>query len=150
MEAKKGSIYPLIVIKTPNEHSFYQEHHKIIQKYGYVWFAKLGKSSLKVSSIIKCDDILFIKDSGNLYSGLYAAKILEVTDSIPTETCFPDYYDTLHKKGSLWFMIEDLKPVSVDVLSNSFVGNSSGGSVLNILRSICPAFFIKCTNTQRI
>ena len=150
MRVIDGKSYSLIVIKTPPQHSFFEEHTTIIKKKGYVWFAKMGRSNLRLDTLRSHEKILFIKDSGNLKTGLYAASILEISDKQPDKGLYPSYYSDFEYRNPIWFKIKDLKSVPVEILESSFVGKSSGGSVLGILRSICPAFFIKCTKTQNI
>ena len=43
----------------------------------------------------------------------------------------------------MWLKISEIKPMEYDILIESFVGASSGGDIDKILKSMCPAFFIR-------
>lgn len=144
MQLKNEGIYPLIKIKTPSSTSFFDAHKACIENDGFVWFCRFGKNNMKIDSLNRCEHILFIKESGVRQGGVYIAEYVELSEQLGADkTGVPEYYNTLSQPQALWIKLISLNPFDYKVFMESFVVNSSGGSVDNILRSMCPAFFLK-------
>lgn len=56
---EKNKTFLMLKIFTPPNISFYEEHQKILNTEGYVWFCRFGKSNLRIDAITQ-DDILFL------------------------------------------------------------------------------------------
>ena len=122
-------------IKSPEAINFFEEHNKVISEKGYVDFAKLGRSSLRVDTMPQSGEF-FIKESvangGKLFRVHYIA-ILE------QGVFYPSYYEK--PKTSLWFRLDKLEEVPLCILEDYVT--RAGGDVSNALRSMSPNFYIK-------
>ncbi len=129
--------YLLLKIKTPQGHDFYEEHISIIDNYGYVDFAKFGKSALK-ADLLRKGDTIFIKESVVNGSALYAATFEAVIDR---GEVFPEYYGEYESHSILWMRLSCIKKIeSLDYLDD--FETRAGGSVANALKSMSPNFYI--------
>lgn len=151
MIIKKDNMFPLIKVKTPTGIDFFKEHKSIIDSYGYVWFCRFGKNNMKYDTVASCNPILFIKNSGISNGGIYIARYEAIENSITENgTVYPHYYQDIQQSPAMWFKIYEMNPMDYDVLIESFVGASSGGDINRILKSMCPAFFIRSTQDIEI
>ena len=151
MKFQYNGIYPLIKIKTPTEINFFSAHKRCIDENGFVWFCRFGKNNMKIVSLEACKHLLLIKESGIKNGGVYFAEYVELaTELIDSETSIPAYYEDLQQSPSFWIKLLSLVPLDFDVFTTSFVVNSSNGSVENILRSMCPASFLRCISTKNL
>lgn len=140
-----NDVYPMLKIKTPKGTDFYQEHSKVIDKSGYVWFCRFGKNNMKFESFDTDNRVLIIKEGSRIGGGLYVAKYEEFYKKLPNDVSeTPDYYNDITQDPAVWFKIIELKKMDDKYLDTAFVVNASGGSIRNILKSMCPAFFVKC------
>lgn len=151
MKFQYNGIYPLIKIKTPPEINFFSAHKRCIDENGFVWFCRFGKNNMKIVSLEACKHLLLIKESGIKKGGVYIAEYVELaTELNDSETSIPAYYEDLQQSPSFWIKLISLVPLDFDVFTTSFVVNSSNGSVENILRSMCPASFLRCISTKNL
>ena len=74
MDLKKDSSYLLIKINTPENINFLKEHSNILEKNGYVWFCRFGKSNVLPEKICLCNNYIFLKDSKKNNDKIYIAK----------------------------------------------------------------------------
>lgn len=147
MKLEINDIYPLIRVKTPSKIDFYKEHKLVIDANGYVWFCRFGRNNMKFESLKKCKPVVFIKETGDITKGLYLAKYDSFSSVPPNEIyAIPSYYNEIIQKPSIWFRVTEINKFEIMQLNSSFVGNTSGGNIQDILRSMCPAFFVKCIN----
>ena len=99
---KAGQSYLMLKIATPMDFSFEDEHKKIIDKDGYVWFCRFGKGNLKIESISELGNILFVKESVKNGGKRYMMEFSEISSSQPTSG-YPDYYNTSDAPKDIWF-----------------------------------------------
>ncbi|MDD3401029.1 MAG: hypothetical protein PHT58_05315 [Eubacteriales bacterium] len=151
MELKKNGVYPLIKIKSPPDVNFYSAHKSCIDKNGFVWFCRFGKNNMKTTSLDSCEHILLIKESGIKQGGVFIAEYTELSTELnANEIGIPEYYSGLPQPKALWIKLTSLTPLDYSIFSAAFVVNSSNGSVDNIMRSMCPAFFLRSTSDQEL
>lgn len=138
------AIYPLIKVMTPPDIDFFTEHKNILSKKGYVWFCKFGRNNMKIESLDNCTKVLIIKESKQNGGGVYAAKydiVKEGTETI--ENIYPTYYNRISLNKGVWIRLLDIERYSKEELEDDFVVNASGNKVSNILKSMCPAVFLR-------
>ncbi len=141
----KDSIYPLIKITTPSDINFYNEHQKLMQENGYTWFCRFGKSNMKIESIKNCGNTIIIKESKKNGDKVYAAIFDEILGYIDEDkVIFPAYYNNIKQNKELWFRLVALEEYSKEMLCSAFVVNASNNDVSSILKSMCPATFLRC------
>lgn len=146
MKINENSIFPLIKVKTPTGIDFFNAHKEIIDSIGYVWFCRFGKNNMKYDTISSCAPMLFIKNSGVSKGGIYIARYKAIENNLSKEeSAYPKYYHNIQQQPAMWFKISEIKPLEYDIFIENFVGSSSGGDIDKILKSMCPAFFIKST-----
>lgn len=144
LEFQSDVVYPFIKIMTPPEIDFFNEHKTILDKKGYVWFCRFGKNNMKIKSLENCGNILLIKDSekngGNVYIANYDI-VKEGNFSINND--YPTYYNDILQSKGLWIRLLSITQYSKEELNANFVINASGNKVANILKSMCPATFLR-------
>jgi hypothetical protein len=150
MKIKQGAICPLIKIKSPKGVDFYLEHNQLIKKNGYVWFCRFGKNNMKKETLEQYAPYILIKESGIKNGGLYIAKYSKITETPSHAKVVPLYYSKINQLPSMWFKVNELERVDYSTIISSFIGNASGGSIQEILRTMCPAFYVRCTSSLEI
>lgn len=144
-EIQENGIYPLIKISTPEGVDFLAEHLQIINEHGYVWFCRFGKNNMKIQSLRDSNHILILKDIKRNGGKVYLAEFDKVEQSPNvTDEVVPKYYRDITKQIGVWIRINQIKEIPQNILERSFVINNSNGSVAGILRSMCPATFLRC------
>ena len=147
MKIEKSNICPLIKIKSPDGVDFFQEHTQLIEKNGFVCFCRFGKNNMKLETLKQYAPYIIIKESGIKEGGVYLAKYTDITDIPPDTHLMPLYYNTMASHPSLCFKVIELYNMEYSLLTSSFVGKTSGENIQSILKSMCPAFFVKCIST---
>lgn len=147
MNDKQDSIVNAIALRysekfAPPEGTI-QAHIEVLQKNGYVWYGKIGKTigDKAVRTLLSNETprILLI-DSGK--TDRYWAKITEVKKEMPECKTFPKYYEQNLENFKIWFKIIDIQKAQSDVLAHCIVASS--GAVLSIAskQSMSPFFMI--------
>ena len=150
MKVERGAVCPLIKIKSPTGFDFYSEHIQLIKENGYVWFCRFGKSNMKKETLEQCAPYIIIKESGIKDGGVYIAKYSEITETPSLAKVVPLYYSKMNQIPSMWFKVNELDSVDYSSFISSFAGKASGGNIQGILRSMCPAFYVRCTSSLEI
>lgn len=121
-----------------------QAHQEIIDKYGYVWYGKLGNpvsSSYMNDTVLNQSNprLLLIK-SGQ--SERYWAYIEAYARETPELDRIPSYYRSEVVKFKSWFKIIKFEKADKDVMSKCIV--TSSGSLLTFasMHSMNPCFKI--------
>lgn len=119
-------------------------HEEIIQKYGYVWYGKLGNrvSDVMIQTIMETDDpkILLIH-SGK--TGRYWAHISKAQNEQPNLDEVPSYYRDMAGNFKSWFCVTRFEKAQKDILSKCTV-ITSGALLSNASRhSMSPYFRIE-------
>ena len=127
----------LIKVKSPSSVNFFKEHSEIISKYGYVDFAKFGRSTLKLEKISP-GDIILIKESisngGMLFEAVFECIVYN-------GEYYPAYYEEFTKLEKTWLRLSALKLIDNPSYLDLFE-TRSGGSVANAIKSISPNFYV--------
>jgi len=144
---EKGSSFLMIKINTDPDIDFYKEHKSILDNVGFVWFCRFGKPNLRISSMDKSDNLVFIKDSLKNNNNTYIASFKNITTEKPANG-FPYYYCSINKIMGIWFKLDSLVRVDHNKVNSNFVLTSSGGNLSNAYRSMCNSFYI--TNIKDI
>lgn len=141
---QKGMVYPLIKVMTPPNIDFITEHETIIKEKGYVWFCRFGKNNMKINSLKNCEKSLFIKESEKNGGNVYVAEYDIIKDGAESvENNYPSYYNNITQIKGLWIKLLSITEYSKEDLEANFVINTSGNNVSNILKSMCPATFLR-------
>ena len=149
MDLKKDSSYLLIKINTPENINFLKEHSNILEKNGYVWFCRFGKSNVLPEKICSCNNYIFLKDSKKNNDKIYIAKYEKISSS-PQSSLFPKYYSEISLEHSLWFKLVQLQEFDYNFLINNFVTKSTNSELKNVFRSMCSSFYITCNKDLNI
>lgn len=124
-----------------------QAHQEIIDKYGYVWYGKLGNpvSESYMNDIVlkQSNPRLLLIQSGQ--SARYWAYIEMYSSETPDLDKIPSYYRNDVKKFKAWFKITKIEVADKDVMSKCIV--TSSGSLLTFasMHSMNPCFKIEYT-----
>lgn len=119
-------------------------HQEIIDKYGYVWYGKMGAavSSKMVSEIMDNEKsmILLIR-SGK--TERYWAKVEKIQYDVPEKEKIPEYYRDTAGTFKTWFKITEFELAPRDIMGKCFVA-SSGNSLGEVSKhSMSPYFIIE-------
>ncbi len=120
------------------------EHQKIINRYGFVWYGKMGSSvnNNTVKMVLNNHNpmILLIR-SGK--TERYWATVTEIEHELPDIEYIPEYYRDIAKTVKTWFKISHFQLAEKDVMSRCTV-LSSGKSLNEVSRhSMSPYFIIE-------
>ena len=137
---EKNKTFLMLKIFTPPNISFYEEHQKILNTEGYVWFCRFGKSNLRIDAITQDDNIIFIKESIRNGNHRYLLHISDITTLAPT-TNYPLYYNDIKSEQSIWFKVTSIVKLD-DNFESSFL-TINDGPLSNVYRSMCNSFYIK-------
>lgn len=122
-----------------------EKHIEVVEKYGFCWFGKIGKSPSKTNIKAVLDEehpmiILYAKGSA------YQAELLGISYEKPTEA-YPEYYEEyLYKQmlyPSAYFKITNIKRIDVGRLTEYRI-LSSGNDLLSTLQGSMNSFFVCC------
>ena len=118
-------------------------HQELIDKYGFVWYGKLGtpisKSAIEDIMSMDTPKILLIR-SGK--AERYWAMVSEIKREIPEKLYIPDYYADNADSFSSWFKIIEIVPASKDIMSQCRI-RSSGATLGEVSKhSMSPYFKI--------
>ena len=100
-------------------------HQEIIDKYGYVWYGKLGNtvSDKNIAEIMKLGSPkILIINSGK--ADRYWANIVEIKKSIPDIEAIPLYYRDEAAKFKTWFKIVSFDIAPKNIMSQCYVSSS--------------------------
>jgi len=121
-----------------------QAHQEVIEKYGYVWYGKLGnRISNKVAESIlsNADPKILLIRSGRLER--YWAHVVDITYSTPLDEAIPQYYRNTAREFKCWFKVARVEKAEKDVMAKCIVP-SSGSSLSEASKySMSPYFIIE-------
>ncbi len=119
-----------------------QAHQDMIDKYGFVWYGKLGAAiSESVISEIKKNEI---KKVLLIHSGKrerYWAYIEELTRNVPERKYIPEYYRDSAGIFKTWMKICRIEEAPLNVMSHCHV-KSSGRPLSEVSKSSMSPYFI--------
>ena len=122
-----------------------QAHQAVIDKYGYVWYGKLGSkvAEAKQKEILKSKEpkILLIH-SGK--QDRYWAYVEEIKDAPETEVV-PEYYRDDIERFKTWFKIIRFEKAENNIMSKCFVVSSKAPLGTASRFSMSPYFYIETT-----
>ena len=119
-------------------------HNEIIEKYGYVWYGKLGSAvSQKVIEEIMRNDIpkVLLIHSGK--TGRYWAFVEKIQHLIPEKTKIPKYYRESAENFKTWFKVLKFENASTNVLRTCRVASSQRLLSEASRSSMSPYFIIE-------
>lgn len=134
MEEKEFIVLKLGSIKNVD---FYEEHSKIIDKYGFVDMAKFGKAKVEKDEIV--DHTLYIKESDVDKGRIFKAYVEEMPIS---GEYYPAYYDKSKLNQAQWFRVSSMIEVGLENFCKEFV-NRQGRDVLRLFRGMNPIVHIR-------
>ena len=97
---------------------FYKEHKKVIDQYGYVDFARFGRTKLFMDFDHMPSNVFFIKAIND--SKIQIIKATFEKEKEGTEKHFPEYYKKLDLKHAEWARITNLEIVDRDYLLSNY------------------------------
>lgn len=119
-------------------------HQEIIDKYGYVWYGKMGA---KISQSVVADvmnnempRIILIQSGKN---GRYFAHVSEIKFTTPELDKIPSYYRGKHTNFKKWFKLTRFEEVPKNILSQCYV-RFSNKPVGEVSRHSMSPYFIIC------
>ena len=127
----------------PNEGTI-KAHEKIIDKYGYVWYGKLGTpiSQQVANEILQNDNCkILLINSGRFER--YWAYIVEISKELPEQEKIPSYYWDKAKDVKTWFKVIKFEETPKNIMSMCRVF-SSGNILSHVSKySMSPYFVIE-------
>ena len=118
-------------------------HQALIDRYGYVWYGKLGSAvSLRVSSEILGDEdprFLLIHSGGQ---DRWWAHVESIQREIPCLDEIPEYYRDKAADFGCWFKVIRFERAAKDVMSHCIVASSGSRLTAASRHSMSPYFII--------
>lgn len=130
--------YVLIKLaKTPGNVDFLQSHKEIIDKNGFVDFARVSKR--RICSRYICENTIFIKESKTKGNRIFKADIGE---EIEQGIAYPKYYEKLDLCTCQWMRIKTLEIVDEQEFLRTY-HLLNGKSLEGTFRGAVPWVFIQ-------
>lgn len=120
-----------------------EEHKKIIEQYGFVWYGKFGaRVSEKIrAEILSADDkrVLLIHSGTNKR---YWLHVDDISYETPELSGIPEYYRDIAGTVKTWFRVTQIEKADKSIMAKCTV--SSSGSPLSAVsrHSMSPYFII--------
>ncbi len=119
-----------------------EKHKEVIEKYGYCWFGKIGRSP---SEKVLKDVLAEAPGTVILYSraGAYICQLEKISINKP-QLGYPDYYETnIFNTGlqlSMYFKLKNIVDMNVSDLTN-YIVSSSRNNLMDTLNKSMNSFF---------
>lgn len=126
------------------------EHLKVMDKKGYVWFGKIGNKPTNkalVKMLEEESNYILLKEPQNAYICRFEAY----SDKMPADGDYPDYYKTEilpTRHFSLWFKLVYIKKVDDMNLLSSVVLKSSRSPILETTSKSMASHFYTVTREE--
>lgn len=131
--------YLLIKLGSTRGINFYKEHNDLIEKYGFVDFARGGKRKVVFERLN--EPFFFIKESEN--SGRRIIKVHFIKNVPPnSKRIYPDYYEELNLEGATWVRITSMEIIDKQTFLDTF-SLVSGKEIKALDRGSIPFFYVK-------
>lgn len=134
-----NSEYLIVKLGSTGKVKFYEEHLKVIEQYGFVDFARVGKRKI-VFQRVK-EPFFFLKESEN--SGGKIIKSYFLKDDIKeNERKYPSYYAQMQLQDATWVRITKMEIMD----KNSFLKTYSllnGNDIKALDKGAIPFFYVK-------
>ena len=118
-------------------------HQEVIEKYGYVWYGKLGnRISNKVAETILANEnprVLLIR-SGRFER--YWAYINDISYNVPLDEAMPQYYKNTTREFKCWFKVVRIEKADNNIMSQCIVPSSNSSLSEASKYSMSPYFII--------
>ena len=88
---------------------YYKEHTKVIQEFGYVDFARVGRRFLAFSFLN--EPFFYIKESAGAGNRIFKASIMK---DLSGEKRTPEYYNSLDLSKASWVRIAKMEIINKD------------------------------------
>ena len=119
-------------------------HQEIIDKYGFVWYGKMG---VKISQAVALDIMnndnprIILIQSGK--AGRYFAHVSEIKFETPELDMIPSYYRSQYVNFKTWFKVTSLEDAPKNILSHCYVRSSNKTVGEASRHSMSPYFIIR-------
>lgn len=126
----------MIKVKSPVGIDFFDEHKVLMDKFGYVDFAKMGKS------IFSCElegTTLYIKDDIKHNNQLIRVKCSGASEG---ELIYPEYYNSFSLRDAKWIRIVEMELLDYEEFCNAFV-TRNGKKVPEAVKSMAPLIYVR-------
>ncbi len=101
--------------KLPSRIDFFLAHKEIIDKYGYVDFARISKG--RIFSGYICENTIFIKESKTQGNRIFKAT----TDKeIDVGEKYPEYYKGMELRNPQWIRLTSLEVVNYELFMEEY------------------------------
>ena len=124
-------------------------HQMLLDKYGYVWYGKLGApvTPKMVSEMREQEDIkILLINSGK--PDRYWAHVSEISYERPSYNEFPKYYHDISDKLKTWFKITCFEQAPKGIMGRCFV--TSSGSPLSEASKHSMSPYFKITYEEEV
>ena len=142
----------VIRIKDFCEYDFIEEHKKVIDKYGYVWILKIGKSiGIKAFDTISENNKLLLKESKHKGGKCFLCNAVDTRDGKAEDIDrFPLYYYDIEQSGvsliGSWIKVNSISELSEEE-KNRLVLEKSGKNMEEVFAStMSPLLYVKDVN----
>lgn len=124
-----------------NNNDYIQEHRDVINKYGFTWLLKMGKTINKdyLNDIVEKKGGLILKSSAKRGNKFYYAEVVSTDISKEEKMIYPEYYNEYFdyeyytieqaKQEGYWFKITNIIEVDDEFIDN-FIINNGGKPML--------------------
>ncbi|WP_022775129.1 hypothetical protein [Butyrivibrio sp. AE2015] len=116
---------------------FFDEHKKIIDEYGFVDFARIGKSYIADEYV--CEKTIFLKESkmdrNRIFRVDTGAKIAEGEH-------YPEYYANLKKQNIQWIRINSIEVLELEEFMNGY-SLRNGRPLDGVFKGSVPWVFVR-------
>lgn len=129
----------MIKVKSPVGIDFFDEHKILMDKYGYVDFAKIGKS------IFSCElerMTPLIKDDIKHNNQLIKVKCSGASDE---KLIYPQYYKSFSLQDVKWIIIIEMELLDYERFCTEYV-TRNGKKVTEVVKSIAPLIYVRKRN----
>lgn len=115
-------------------------HNEVINRYGYVWYGKIGQNlaKAKVEQVVNQDDPFIILYNGATDSA-YKAAICGFCQQTPDDGAIPEYYSRFIKHIKAWFKVTSFEPMESSF--TDFYITSSGEVLQRTKKASMSSFF---------
>lgn len=125
----------LIKISSPSEINFYEEHKKIIESYGYVDFAKIGKTSFNTVNF-EDNSIIIIDNKAHNNQAMIANWEESSGNKIA-----PKYYKDLLIDKAKWLRFTSLELVSFEEICEKYITRTEK-PIIAAIKSMAPIIYV--------
>ena len=136
MKKEKETLFIVIKLGHVNGIDFYEEHMKVLEKTGFVDFARVSKKNIAITDFDR--NKVFVKESKSAQNRLIQMAV----EDIERGEVYPEYYNSIDLTGAKWMRIKKMQIINGDELTQKYC-RSNGEPIKALGRGSIPFFFIK-------